>query len=152
MQNENLIKKGLKPIGIKWDLETKKEVAKIGMTASLGVVVGTSFAMKSKTMTNLHIGAGVALVGFSLWHHLLYQSPKTKSSTKKVQTSSEPSERLAQEPHALVLKEIFASIALEGSLSHEELHFHETTLSTIASVCKTYPLASCSKIRVLNRL
>ena len=45
MQNENLIKKEPKPTKIKWDLETKKEVAKIGMTASLGVVVGTSFAM-----------------------------------------------------------------------------------------------------------
>lgn len=81
---------------MRWDLETKKEVAKIGMTASLGIVVGTSFAMKSNVMKNLHIGAGVALVGFSLWHHLLYQPSKAdiqkkaaKSKKKHVATSDE---------------------------------------------------------------
>ena len=86
MQNENLIKKEPKPTKIKWDLETKKEVAKIGMTASLGVVVGTSFAMDSKIMKNLHIGAGVALVGFSLWHHFLYQPSKRDASKKTLKS------------------------------------------------------------------
>ncbi len=81
MQNENLIKKEPKWLNAPWSLETKKEVAKIGMTTSLAVVVGTSFAMDSKAMKNLHIGAGVALVGFSLWHHMLYQpSKKSKAS------------------------------------------------------------------------
>ena len=55
------------------DLETKKEIAKIGMTASMGITVATSLYMKNKFMKNLHIGAGVALVGFSFWHHMLYQ-------------------------------------------------------------------------------
>jgi|GEM_PF-134292 len=82
MRNENLTKKELKLPNFKpWDLDTKKEVAKIGMTASMAIVVGTSFGMKSKVMKNLHIGAGVALVGFSLWHHMLYQ-PSKKSSSK----------------------------------------------------------------------
>ncbi len=96
MQNENSIKKERKLTKMTWDLETKKEVAKIGMTASLGVVVGTSFAMKSNVMKNLHIGAGVALVGFSLWHHLLYQPSKvdvqkkvTKSKKKNILISDE---------------------------------------------------------------
>lgn len=85
MQNESLIKKERKLVNIKtWDLETKKEVAKIGMTASMAIVVGTSFGMKSKIMKNLHIGAGVALVGFSLWHHMLYQ-PSKKSSSKAME-------------------------------------------------------------------
>lgn len=92
MQNENLTKKELKLPSFKtWDLDTKKEVAKIGMTASMAIVVGTSFGMKSKIMKNLHVGAGVALVGFSLWHHLLYQ-PAKKSSSKvvpKAETISE---------------------------------------------------------------
>ena len=88
MQNENLIKKELKLPSFKtWDLETKKEVAKIGMTASMAIVIGTSFGMKSKIMKNLHVGAGVALVGFSLWHHMLYQ-PSKKSSTKGVAQKS----------------------------------------------------------------
>lgn len=87
MQSKNLTKKESKLTSIKWDLETKKEVAKIGMTASLAIVVGSSFAMKSKAMTNLHIGAGAALVGFSLWHHLLYQPAKTKTETSKSKAS-----------------------------------------------------------------
>jgi len=88
MQNENLTKKELKLPSFKtWDLETKKEVAKIGMTASMAIVIGTSFGMKSKIMKNLHVGAGVALVGFSLWHHMLYQ-PSKKSSTKGVEQKS----------------------------------------------------------------
>ncbi len=94
MQNENLTKKELKLPSFKtWDLDTKKEVAKIGMTASMAIVVGTSFGMKSKVMKNLHIGAGVALVGFSLWHHMLYQ-PSKKSSSKvakeETKSSAEP--------------------------------------------------------------
>ena len=92
MQKENLTKKELKLPSFKtWDLDTKKEVAKIGMTASMAIVIGTSFGMKSKVMKNLHIGAGVALVGFSLWHHMLYQ-PSKKSSVKaahKAETTSE---------------------------------------------------------------
>jgi hypothetical protein len=92
MQNENLIKKELKLPNFKsWDLETKKEAAKIGMTASMAIVVGTSFGMKSKIMKNLHIGAGVALVGFSLWHHMLYQ-PSKKSSAKMAQEAMVESE------------------------------------------------------------
>lgn len=128
MQNENLIKKEPKPIGIKWDLETKKEVAKIGMTASLVAVVGTSFAMKSKTMTNLHIGAGVALIGFSLWHHLLYQPT---SSKKKQNTLPLPEKKEDISPPALIFKEMYAAISLEGSLTHIELEMFEARLEAL---------------------
>jgi|GEM_PF-864338 len=63
------------------DLDTKKEIAKIGMTASMGITVATSMYMKNKFMKRLHVVAGVALVGFSYWHHTLYQPNKKK--TKK---------------------------------------------------------------------
>ena len=63
------------------DLELKKEVAKIGMTATMGITVATSLYMKNRTMKNLHVGAGVALVGFSLWHHLLYQPDKKRKKS-----------------------------------------------------------------------
>ena len=74
MQKEHLTgkKEEMKEI----DLETKKEIAKIGMTASMGITVATSFNMKNRVMKNLHVGAGMALVGFSLWHHTLYQPDK----------------------------------------------------------------------------
>lgn len=90
MQNENSTKKELKLLNRSWDLETKKEVAKIGMSASLAIVVGTSFAMKSKAMKTLHIGAGVALVGFSFWHHMLYQPVKKKTVEAVQETEAEP--------------------------------------------------------------
>ena len=57
-------------------LEVQKEIAKVGMTVSMGITVATAFKMKSRKVKNLHVGAGVALVGFSLWHHMLYQGKK----------------------------------------------------------------------------
>ncbi|PHR27248.1 MAG: hypothetical protein COA36_09685 [Desulfotalea sp.] len=63
----------------KIDNETKKEVAKIAMTATLGATVITApFLKGSKVMKNIHTGAGMLLVGFSLWHHFLYQADKKK--------------------------------------------------------------------------
>lgn len=85
MQKENLIKKEEKTHRL--DLDTKKEFAKIGMAASLGVTVATSFYMKSKFMKNLHVIAGTSLVAFSLWHHLLYQPEKKEKKEKTLKTS-----------------------------------------------------------------
>lgn len=126
MQNENSIKKELKPLGIQWDLETKKEVAKIGMSASMAVVVGTSFVMDSKAMRNLHIGAGVALVGFSLWHHLLYQPAKKEYSKKQKETVASQT----QQP-ALNFQEVYASMRIEGILTHEEVEAFEERLEAL---------------------
>jgi len=74
----------------KIDNEVKKEIAKIGMTATLGAtVVSAPFLKGNKAMKNIHTGAGVLLVGFSLWHHLLYQADKKKKITKEKVTTSE---------------------------------------------------------------
>lgn len=71
------------------DLETKKEIAKIGMTATLGVTVVTApFLKGNKTMKYIHTGAGVMLVGFSLWHHLLYQPEKKAAKAKALKKKS----------------------------------------------------------------
>lgn len=124
MQNENSIKKEPSPFRVQWDLETKKEVAKIGMTASMVAVVATSFAMNSKTMKNLHVGAGAALVGFSLWHHFLYQPSKTK---KEPLASKEPC------VNALNFQEVYASMSLSGVLTHEEVERFESRLDALLS-------------------
>ncbi len=87
MQKENLIKKAqetLKDI----PLDTKKEIAKIGMTASLGTLVVTSLNLKTKTSKTLHVLSGATLVGFSLWHHFLYQ-PEKKDKKKLLSKSAE---------------------------------------------------------------
>ena len=74
------------------DLEVQKEVAKIGMTVSMGITVATAFKMKNKNIKNLHVGAGVALVGFSLWHHSLYGAKKrVKSNLPKVEVEESSS-------------------------------------------------------------
>ncbi len=83
MQKQNLIEKEERSLIPKLDLDTKKELAKIGMTATMGITVVTSLYMKNKTMKYLHVGAGVALVGFSYWHHTLYQGDKKKKKAKK---------------------------------------------------------------------
>ncbi len=71
-----------KTIKAKTNLETKKELAKIGMSVSMGLTVLSSFSMKSKTMKNIHLGAGVALVGFSFWHYALYEKDKKIKPSK----------------------------------------------------------------------
>ena len=53
-------------------VESKREFAKLGMSASLLICVGSAF-FKSDFAKNLHIASGVALVGFSIWHHSLYE-------------------------------------------------------------------------------
>lgn len=64
------------------DLEIQKEVAKIAMSATLGATVVTSMFMKNKLAKKVHIGAGVAFCGFALWHHMLYNKKKEKTSQK----------------------------------------------------------------------
>ncbi|WP_198305749.1 hypothetical protein [Arcobacter vandammei] len=73
-----------------FDLELQREVAKIGMTATLGATVITSMFMKNKIAKNTHIVAGVAFCGFALWHHMLYQPKKNKAilETKNKSTNN----------------------------------------------------------------
>lgn len=67
---------------MKVDNEIKKEVAKIGMTATLGATVITSMFMKNNIAKKTHIIAGAAFCGFALWHHMLYQ-PENKKKIKE---------------------------------------------------------------------
>ncbi|RLC24063.1 MAG: hypothetical protein DRH21_06100 [Deltaproteobacteria bacterium] len=50
-----------------------KEFAKAGMVVSLMVTTGTTFFLDNKKVKYLHIASGVALLGFSFWHHSLYK-------------------------------------------------------------------------------
>lgn len=53
-------------------LSDQRQYAKVGMSASMGVLVLTSI-MGTKRTRPWHLVSGVALVGFSLWHHSLYE-------------------------------------------------------------------------------
>lgn len=68
----------------KLDMKTKRELAKIGMTAGLGIAVATApFLKRSRTIKNLHTGAGLILTGFAIWHQSLYR-PAGKKQKKKL--------------------------------------------------------------------
>jgi hypothetical protein len=59
----------------------QREIAKAGMVSSIGTLFLTGF-FRFKGARGLHTWAGWALLGFSVWHHIL-SSPKTKALTKK---------------------------------------------------------------------
>lgn len=61
-------------------LARQRELAKVGMTLSLAVLVVTGFtgARKRGPSRTLHLASGATLVGFSLWHHCLYGKPAAK--------------------------------------------------------------------------
>ena len=72
------------------DRETKKELAKIGMTVTLAVTVITAPLVRgNRVMKNVHTGAGLLLTGFCLWHHFLYQPEKKQA--KAALTEKNPS-------------------------------------------------------------
>lgn len=54
-------------------LDSKREIAKLGMSVSLLTCVGSAFFMKNNSAKTIHLLSGVALVGFSIWHHSLYE-------------------------------------------------------------------------------
>jgi hypothetical protein len=57
--------------GGKGALARKRTVAKTGMALSMGSLVATGM-MRGPRARALHIWSGLALVGFSFWHHALY--------------------------------------------------------------------------------
>ena len=62
-----------------FSLENQREVAKMGLAASLAGVALSAFFMKNPAAKSVHIASGVALIAFSLWHHSLYPKNSRKS-------------------------------------------------------------------------
>ena len=58
--------------------QSDRELAKLGMTVSLGILVATGLS-RTHTSRRVHIWAGTALVGFSVWHHMLYAPSPNKN-------------------------------------------------------------------------
>ena len=54
-------------------LKEKQEFAKLGMMTSLAGLILTGLDMRGRQAKKLHVWSGVGLIGFSIWHHLLYQ-------------------------------------------------------------------------------
>lgn len=58
------------------DLTRKRDLAKLGMAVSLGTLVYTG--LRGREAAGLHVGAGIALIGFSFWHYRLYQPARRR--------------------------------------------------------------------------
>ena len=54
-------------------IATQRKLAKTGMGASMGVLVWSAMVRGRKAM-HYHTLAGVALLGFTVWHIALYKS------------------------------------------------------------------------------
>ena len=76
--NDPMVKKEVRAgAGRKNQAIDQREIAKAGMISSLGTLVISGF-FKFNGAKMLHTWAGWALLGFSIWHHMLSTS-KSKS-------------------------------------------------------------------------
>ncbi|MGH1599998.1 helicase [Campylobacter majalis] len=71
------------------DVGFHRKVAKVGMTASLGVLTLTAFNMKNNFSKKTHIVAGVAMVAFSVYHAGLYDDGVFKKLIQKQATKAQ---------------------------------------------------------------
>ena len=141
MQKENLIEKKGKILNL--DLDTKKEIAKIGMTASLGIVTATSFYMKNDLMKNLHIGSGVALIGFSFWHHMLYQPDKRENI-------KEFAKKIEKKESSISIQKIYTELNVTGKLTSEDIKSFEEKLEALVREHKVSSIDTLVDIREMN--
>ncbi len=141
MQKENLTEKKGKILNL--DLDTKKEIAKIGMTASLGIVTATSFYMKNDFMKNLHIGSGVALIGFSFWHHMLYQ-PDKKEVVEEV------TKKIEKKESSISIPKIYTELNVTGKLTIEDIKSFEEKLEALVREHKVSSIDTLVDIREMN--
>ena len=59
---------------------SKKELAKIGLSVSMGLTVLSAFSLRSRFSKNLHVISGALMVGFAFYHNSLYDN---KTPAKK---------------------------------------------------------------------
>jgi hypothetical protein len=58
-------------------MKTQRKIAKAGVLASMGVLIWTGMQPRRRYL-QLHIWAGMALLGVTLWHWSLYQPKADK--------------------------------------------------------------------------
>jgi len=65
--------------------DNSKEFAKTGMIVSMMVATATAFFQDNNKAKYLHFASGLALLGFSYWHHSLYKKEpgKLKRETRR---------------------------------------------------------------------
>ncbi len=78
---------------VKKNIVQKREIAKIGMSVSLALTVGSAFFLKTKAGKQIHVTAGLSLAAFSLWHHLLYDKKTPYKENDADESSSVQEDR-----------------------------------------------------------
>ena len=71
-------------------MQTRRTLAKLGMTAAMGVLVWSALAGR-RHLRRYHVLAGIALLGFTAWHLALY--PPRRSSLEAASKSVNACER-----------------------------------------------------------
>ena len=64
----------------------ERELVKYGLAAGLGLLVVTGFS-RNRLARGAHVLAGTAVVGLSVWHHMLY-APKGKAGKRAAREKS----------------------------------------------------------------
>jgi hypothetical protein len=62
-------------------LQTQRTTAKTGMAVAMGVLVWSAMAGR-RVLRRYHPLAGVALLGFSVWHMALYKPKSRQAATR----------------------------------------------------------------------
>ncbi len=62
---------------------SKKELAKIGLSVSMGLTVLSAFSLRSRFSKNLHVISGALMVGFAFYHNSLYDKNSSVSTSKQ---------------------------------------------------------------------
>ena len=77
----NDLSRSSKPLIPALAVRDKKKVAKVGMMISLGSLVLTGLT-HFKGHKNLHTWSGIALLGFSFWHHRLNTNQRSPAKPR----------------------------------------------------------------------
>ncbi len=71
------------------DAKTVRSLSKAGMVASLAVLALTGLG-RGRSNRNIHVLAGVALIGFSVWHYNVCRPPERRMLATKTQCGTDP--------------------------------------------------------------
>ncbi len=71
------------------DAKTVSSLSKAGMVASLAVLTLTGLG-RGRSNRNIHVLAGVALIGFSVWHYNICRPPERRMLAGAMPRETDP--------------------------------------------------------------
>lgn len=80
--------KDIKISGKLLDLNTHRQVAKVGMSVALASVCLSALFMKNRSVKKFHVASGIAFTCFALYHAGLYDNGIFKKMIVKAKTAS----------------------------------------------------------------